>query len=117
MVAGWFGSLVSAIHGEFCSGSSERHGDVTLRPYPFGLLTMAVSPRLSCCRSWFCCRRIRSRRATTSVRCRVEVNLTAGLQIAELHSKLDTMNAAMLARLSRIERAATRDLPRAAADS
>jgi uncharacterized membrane protein len=46
-----------------------------------------------------------------------EVNVTAGLQIVELHSKLDALHAELLGRLARLERAANRGLPRAAGDS
>lgn len=120
VVAGWFGSLsFLAIHGGIFAVWIVWNVVATspFDPYPFGLLTMAVSLEAILLSIMVLLSQNRQS-ARDHIRSDVEyeVNLTAGLQIAELHGKLDTMNAAMLARLSRIERAATRDLPRAVAD-
>ena len=120
LVAGWFGSLsFLAIHGAIFAVwivwnvMAPRPFD----PYPFGLLTMAVSLEAILLSIMVLLSQNRQS-ARDHIRSDVEyeVNVTAGLQIAELHSKLDTMYAAMLARLARIERAAANGLPRAVAD-
>lgn len=120
MVAGWFGSLsFLAIHAAIFAVWIVWNVVATspFDPYPFGLLTMAVSLEAILLSIMVLLSQNRQS-ARDHIRSDVEyeVNLTAGLQIAELHSKLDTMNAAMLARLARIERAAASGLPRAVAD-
>ena len=121
VVAGWFGSLsFLAIHGGIFAVWIVWNVVVAapFDPYPFGLLTMAVSLEAILLSIMVLLSQNRQS-ARDRIRSDVEyeVNVTAGLQIAELHSKLDTMNAAVLGRLARIERAAARDLPPAAADS
>lgn len=120
LVAGWFGSLsFLTIHAGIFAVWIVWNVVVAspFDPYPFGLLTMAVSLEAILLSIMVLLSQNRQS-ARDHIRSDVEyeVNLTAGLQIAELHSKLDTMNAAMLARLARIERAAARDLPRTVAD-
>lgn len=87
-------------------------------PYPFGLLTMAVSLEAILLSIMVLLTQNRQS-ARDRIRSDVEyeVNVTAGLQVAELHSKLDTMNADVLGRLARLERVANRGLPRPAGDS
>jgi CRP/FNR family cyclic AMP-dependent transcriptional regulator len=121
IVAGWFGSLsFLAIHGGIFSVWIVWNvvAASPFDPYPFGLLTMAVSLEAILLSIMVLLSQNRQS-ARDHIRSDVEyeVNVTAGLQIAELHSKLDTMYAAMLARLARIERAASGGLPRTAADS
>jgi uncharacterized membrane protein len=80
-------------------------GIAAFDPYPFGLLTMAVSLEaifLSIC--VLLAQNLQA--AKDRIRSDVEygVNLKAGLQVAQLHQKVDEMNARILARLEKIER-------------
>ncbi|MCC7359952.1 MAG: DUF1003 domain-containing protein [Anaerolineales bacterium] len=74
-------------------------------PYPFGLLTMAVSLE-AIVLSVFVLLSQNRQVAKDRIRSDVEydVNLKAELEIAHLHEKLDDLQAEMLARLSTLER-------------
>lgn len=76
-------------------------------PYPFGLLTMAVSLE-AIILSVFVLLSQNRQVAKDRVRGDVEyeVNLKAELEIAHLHEKMDRLTADVLSRLGRIERAA-----------
>ena len=74
-------------------------------PYPFGLLTMAVSLE-AIFLSIFVLLAQSLQAAKDRIRGDVEyeVNLKAELEVAELHQKFDEMNAKLLERLQRIEK-------------
>jgi uncharacterized membrane protein len=121
LVAGWAGSLwFFALHCVIYFGWMlwNIFSDDPFDPYPFGLLTMAVSLEAILLSIMVLLTQNRQA-ARDRIRSDVEyeVNVTAGLQIVELHSKLDAMNAALLGRLAQLERTANRALPHAPADS
>jgi uncharacterized membrane protein len=121
LVAGWAGSLwFFALHCVIYFGWMlwNIFSDDPFDPYPFGLLTMAVSLEAILLSIMVLLTQNRQA-ARDRIRSDVEyeVNVTAGLQIVELHSKIDAMNAALLGRLARLERTANRALPHAPADS
>ena len=74
-------------------------------PYPFGLLTMAVSLE-AIILSIFVLLSQNRQAAKDRVRSDIEydVNLKAELEIAHLHEKVDELNAEILGRLDKIER-------------
>jgi len=74
-------------------------------PYPFGLLTMAVSLE-AIILSIFVLLSQNRQAAKDRVRSDIEydVNLKAELEIAHLHEKVDELNAEVLGRLDKIER-------------
>jgi uncharacterized membrane protein len=81
----------------------------TFDPYPFGLLTMVVSLEaivLSCMVL------ISQNRQAAKDRIRSDVeydaNIRAGLEVTQLHIKVDSLHEAILARLARLEGAVTR---------
>jgi CRP/FNR family transcriptional regulator, cyclic AMP receptor protein len=78
-------------------------------PFPFGLLTMAVSLE-AIFLSIFVLISQNRMAAKDRVRADIEydVNLKAELEVAELHEKVDHLQADVLARLARIERLASR---------
>lgn len=92
--------------------------DYAFDPYPFGLLTMAVSLEAILLSVMVLLTQNRQA-ARDHIRSDVEyeVNVNAGLQIVELHSKVDALHAELLSRLARLDRATSRGLPRAAGDS
>jgi CRP/FNR family cyclic AMP-dependent transcriptional regulator len=77
-------------------------------PYPFGLLTMAVSLE-AIFLSVFVLLAQNLQAAKDKIRADIEyqVNLRAELEIQQLHEKFDAMNARILERLHRIERPAS----------
>jgi uncharacterized membrane protein len=77
-------------------------------PYPFGLLTMAVSLE-AIILSVFVLLSQNRQVARDRVRNDIEykVNLKAELEVAELHKRLADMEAGLLARLARVEKAVT----------
>ena len=74
-------------------------------PYPFGLLTMAVSLE-AIVLSGFVLLSQNRQAAKEHIRSDIEydVNLKAELEVAQLHVKVDNLHAEMLARLDAIER-------------
>lgn len=74
-------------------------------PYPFGLLTMAVSLE-AIILSIFVLLSQNRQAAKDRIRADIEydVNLKAELEIAHLHEKMDELNAEVLGRLDKIER-------------
>jgi len=91
---------------------------IAFDPFPYGLLTMAVSLEAILLSVLVLLSQNRQA-ARDRIRSDVEyeVNVTAGMQIVELHTKVDTLQADLLGRLTRIERAASRSLPQPAGDS
>jgi CRP/FNR family transcriptional regulator, cyclic AMP receptor protein len=84
----------------------------TFDPYPFGLLTMAVSLEAILLSVMVLLTQNRQS-ARDRIRSDVEyeVNVKAGLQVVELHSKFDALNAELVRRLGRLEKAVDRNLP------
>ena len=80
-----------------------------LDPFPFGLLTMAVSLE-AIFLSIFVLISQNRMAAKDRIRADIEydVNLKAELEVAHLHEKVDHLQADLLARLARIERASVR---------
>jgi CRP/FNR family transcriptional regulator, cyclic AMP receptor protein len=80
-------------------------------PYPFGLLTMAVSLE-AIFLSIFVLLAQNLQAAKDRIRGDVEyeINLRAELEVAELHQKVDEMNARLLERLQKIEKS-SKELP------
>jgi len=75
-------------------------------PYPFGLLTMIVSLEaifLSCFVLISQNRQAEKDRVRSDIE--YDVNIKAELEIAHLHEKIDRLNASMLERLARLEKA------------
>ncbi|MEX0809988.1 MAG: DUF1003 domain-containing protein [Dongiaceae bacterium] len=115
MVAGWAGSLwfffFHVVLFTIWIGLNVVPA-YTFDPYPFGLLTMAIS--LEAILLSVMVLLTQSRQAARDrIRSDVEyeVNVRAGLQIVELHSKFDMLNAELVRRLAHLEKALTRNLP------
>lgn len=83
-------------------------GVVPFDPFPFGLLTMAVSLE-AIFLSIFVLLAQNLQAAKDRIRGDVEyqINLNAELEVGHLHEKVDRMNAEMLARLHNLEKAIT----------
>lgn len=81
----------------------------TFDPYPFGLLTMAVSLE-AIILSIFVLLSQNRQAAKDRVRADIEydVNLKAELEVAHLHEKVDTLHSEVLARLEGLEQAMTK---------
>jgi uncharacterized membrane protein len=81
-------------------------------PFPYGLLTMAVSLE-AIFLSVFVLLSQNRQAAKDRIRADIEydVNLKAELEIAHLHEKVDHLNAELLARLTTIERAVVKGQP------
>ena len=79
-------------------------------PFPFGLLTVMASLE-AIILSGFVLISQKTQRAKDRVRAEIEyeVNLKAELEIAHLHEKVDHLNAKVLARLDKMEKALGRD--------
>jgi uncharacterized membrane protein len=79
-------------------------------PFPFGLLTVIVSLE-AIILSGFVLISQKAQRAKDCVRSEIEyeVNLKAELEIAHLHEKVDHLNARVLARLDKLEKALGRE--------
>src|SRR5690606_25675132 len=120
LVAEWFGSLTFlALHSViFLVWIGWNELIYPFDPYPYGLLTMSVSLEAILLSLMVLLTQNRQA-ARDRIRSDVEydVNLTAGLQVAELHSKIDTLHAEMLGRMARMEKTLNRDLPRPQGDS
>jgi uncharacterized membrane protein len=114
-VAGWAGSLWFFFLHVTIFGTWIGLNNVpayTFDPYPFGLLTMAVSLE-AILLSVMVLLTQRRQSARDRIRSDVEyeVNVRAGLQVVELHSKFDALNAELVRRLAQLEKVLDRNLP------
>ena len=100
----WFFVWI-VLNTSYASGIAFLEPVTNFDPFPFGLLTMTVSLE-AIVLSVFVLLSQSRQAAKDKVRSDVEydVNLKAELEIAELHQKLDRLNAEVLRRMDRIEK-------------
>lgn len=101
----WFFVWI-VLNTSWVAGIPALHSISGFDPFPFGLLTMTVSLE-AIVLSVFVLLSQSRQAAKDKVRSDIEydVNLKAELEIAELHQKLDRLNAEVLRRMERIEKA------------